>query len=321
MVRTIRACAAILLFLVATQLSARAETKLVIASANTSIGHLAFRVAQSQGYFAAEGLKPEVFDFRGGGPAIQALAGGGADACLCSGDHVVWLANHGIKARVLVAITGYYSYGLVTRASSPYTDLKSLKGQSIGVTSSGSASDNMARYAVRKIGLNPDTDFTVIGAGTTSAMVPAIDTGAVAAGMVTTPDFQFLMYSNKDKYRTVEDFTVVPYLTNALVVTDDWLKKNPETARALARAAVRGLQLVHSDPAAVAADLKKTYPQFDDPFVADMVKLTQRNLSTDGKLTEVEWQSVNTIVTAFDPELKQVPLADASGAEFLPSAN
>jgi NitT/TauT family transport system substrate-binding protein len=300
--------------------AAYSETKVTIATANNAIGQMAYRLADSKGYFAAEGLKPEAFDFKGGGPAIQAVAGGGADMCICTGDHVIWLANHGIKTRILIAVTLYYSYGLVTRAASPFTDLKSLKGHSIGITSSGSSTDNMIRYAAKTIGLDADKDFTLIGAGTTAAMVPAIETGAVDAGMLTTPDFQSFMYRGKEKYRTVEDFTKVPYLTSSYVVTDDWLKKNPTTARGFARAVVRALELIHSDPDAVRGDLKQAYPQFDEPFTEQMVKLARRNLSNDGKLDETVWQSVNDILTKSDAELKPVPYADAVALEFLPTA-
>src|SRR5437899_2268159 len=71
------ATAAILTVVSATSLPARAETKLTVSSANLSLGHMVQRLAQSKGYFAAEGIKTEVFDFKGGGPAIQALVGGG----------------------------------------------------------------------------------------------------------------------------------------------------------------------------------------------------------------------------------------------------
>jgi NitT/TauT family transport system substrate-binding protein len=319
MMRHNYASAAILMVLFALIVPARAETKITIASANTSLGHITFRLAQSKGYFAAEGIKAELFNFKGGGPAIQAMVGGGADMCICTGDHVIFLANHGIKARILAGVTLFNSYGLVARADSPYTDLKSLKGQRIGITSSGSSTDNMIRFAIKKIGLDPDKDFVLIGAGTTAAMEPAIETGSVAAGMLTTPAMQAFIYSGKGKYRVVDDFTVVPYPTSSYLVMDDWLKKNPETARGFARAIVRALQLVHSDPDAVRADLKKAYPQYDDAFIDQVIKLTQDKLSTDGRLSKTAWQSVNDILTGYNPKIKPVPYADAAAPEFLPA--
>jgi len=320
MLRLICATAALLSVVSATSLPARAETKLTVSSANLSLGHMVQRLAQSKGYFAAEGIKTEVFDFKGGGPAIQALVGGGADMCMCTGDHVIWLANNGIRTRVLVAVTLFNSYGLVARANSPYTDLRSLKGQRIGITSSGSSTDNMIRFAVRKLGLNADRDYVLIGTGTSAAMEPAIETGAVAAGMLTTPDFQSFLYRGKGRYRLIENFSVLPYVTSSYIVTDAWLRKNPEVARGVARAAVRALELIHTDHEAVRADLAKTYPQFDQAFVEQIVKETQAKLSKDGRLNESSWQSVNDIITSFDPKVKPVPYSEAAALEFLPTA-
>jgi NitT/TauT family transport system substrate-binding protein len=319
MLRSTCATIAILTALIAMPMTAGAETKLTLASANLAIGHMTQRLAQDKGFFAAEGIKSEVFDFKGGGPAIQAVVGGGADMCICTGDHVIWLANNGIKARVLVAVTLFNSYGLVARADSPYTDLKSLKGQRIGITSSGSSTDNMIRFAIKKIGLDADKDFMLIGTGTTAAMEPAIATGAVGAGMLSTPDFQSFMYRGKDKYRVIEDFTVVPYPTSSYIVTEAWLKQNPDTARGVARAIVRALDLIHSDPDVVRADLKKTYPHFDDPFIEQMVKVAQTKISKDGRLSEVAWQSVNDIIISYDPTVKRVPYAEAWAPEYLPA--
>jgi ABC-type nitrate/sulfonate/bicarbonate transport system substrate-binding protein len=103
-------------------------------------------------------------------------------------------------------------------------------------------------------------------------------------------------------------------------VTEAWLKKNPDTARGVARGIVRALQLIHTDAAVVRADLKNTYPQFDDAFLDQMVKEVQAKLSKDGRLNEVSWQSVNDIIVSYDPSVKPVPYADAAALEYLPAA-
>jgi len=109
-------------------------------------------------------------------------------------------------------------------------------------------------------------------------------------------------------------------VTSSYIVTDAWLRKNPEVARGVARAAVRALELIHTDHEAVRADLAKTYPQFDQAFVEQIVKETQAKLSKDGRLNESSWQSVNDIITSFDPKVKPVPYSEAAALEFLPTA-
>jgi NitT/TauT family transport system substrate-binding protein len=298
---------------------AMAETTVTFASANTSLGYMAQKLAEEKGFFAAEGIKPNIVDFQGGGPAVQATAGGGADICLCTGDHVIYLRNNGVVAKVLVSITQFHSYGLVARAGTPYTDLKSLKGQKVGITSAGSSTDNMIRFAIKQTGLDADKDFELLGIGTSGAMEPAIATGAIAAGMLTSPDFQAFMYKT-DKYKVVDDYTKVPYPTFSVLAMDSWLKKNPETARGVAKGLVRALQLVHADPGVVREYVKRVYPKFEDGLVEQVVADSERVLSPDGRMTEPVWKSLNDIIIGYNPKLKPVSLADAAAPEYLPPA-
>src|ERR1700732_4594796 len=93
--------------------SARAETTLRIASAQQSIASIPVVVAMQQKLFAAEGITAEIIDFEGGGPAVQALAGGGVDLCICAGDHAMRLASRGLGGTVLVALLDKHPYSLV----------------------------------------------------------------------------------------------------------------------------------------------------------------------------------------------------------------
>lgn len=318
--RVFRAIGPMLCTLVAALAPARGETIVNISSANLSLGHMAHRLAQSKGYYADEGIVTKTFDFKGGGPAIQAVAGGAADFCICTGDHVILLANNGIHLRVLVSVAQFNSYALIARADSPYTDLKSLAGQHIGITSSGSSTDNVMRYAIKKAGLDADKDFILLSTGTSSAMEPAIETSQIAAGMLTTPDFQAFLHNAPGKYKIVYDFSQLPYPTSSFLVMDSWLKSHEDTARRMARAVTRALQLIHTNPQAVRDDLHKTYPDFDESLVEEIADATQVKLSNDGKLTEATWQSINDILTGYDPNLKPVPYAYAAASEYLPSA-
>src|SRR5690606_13612672 len=70
--------------------AANAET-IRLARSTMSIGGLPIIIAQQEGMFEKAGLTVEVNDFKGGAPAIQALASGSVEACLCAGDHVIRL--------------------------------------------------------------------------------------------------------------------------------------------------------------------------------------------------------------------------------------
>jgi NitT/TauT family transport system substrate-binding protein len=297
----------------------RADTTVTVASASTGLQYMVQKLAEQRGFFAAEGITLKVVDFNGGGPAIQAVAGGGADYCICTGDHVIWLRQNNIEARILVAVSEFNTYGLVARGDSTFTDIPSLKGQRVGLTSPGSLTDNIMRYTIKQAGLDADKDFTLLGIGAATAMIPAIDTGAIAAGMVVTPDFQGLMRT-PGKYRVVKDFTQTRYITGGTVVMQSWLQKHPDTARGIVRAYLRALDAVRTDPDDVRAYLKQAYPRFDDAFIGELMQVADRLLSKDGRLHEETWQATNDILKSFTPDLKPVPFKDAVAFEYFPAA-
>ena len=96
---------------------------------------------------------------------MQAFAGGGVDLCICAGDHALRLASRGLGGAVLVALLDKHPYSLLAPINSPATDLKSLRGKAIGITSPGSLTDNTLRFMIRKLGFNPDSDYEIIAAG------------------------------------------------------------------------------------------------------------------------------------------------------------
>src|SRR5258706_6648002 len=80
---------------------AQAETIVNISSANLSLGHMAQRLAQSKGYYADEGIVTKMFDFKGGGPAIQAVSTGAAHKCVFGCDPNVLLVDNVIRLPLL----------------------------------------------------------------------------------------------------------------------------------------------------------------------------------------------------------------------------
>ena len=181
---------------------ASAETVLKFGVASVNEGLLPVRVANDQGLFKAEGIAVEFLDFRGGGPTVQAFAAGSVDFCICAADHVLRLANRGLDARIIVGLDEHHSYALLAKADSPYTDIKSLKGKSIGITSPGSFTDNTVRWAIKQAGLQAERDFQIVGAGGGASMRAAIETGQVDAGAVVTTEVADYLRSGKFKIVT-----------------------------------------------------------------------------------------------------------------------
>ncbi|GGF80347.1 hypothetical protein GCM10007301_45560 [Azorhizobium oxalatiphilum] len=298
--------------------AALAQTTLKFGAAQTSAGSLPLLVAQQKGLFAAEGIKMERIDFKGGAPAVQALAAGSIDICICAADHALRLQERGLGGKVLVALADQHSYALMAQGNAKPASLADLKGQKIGITSAGSLTDTTLRYAIKKLGLNPDTDFELISIGTGGPMRAAVESGAVAAGMFSTPDIQ-ANQAREGVYKIVEDFRKVPYAAQDLVVTDSWLKDHPQEAKAVANAVTKALKLIQSDRAVLRAAVVEMFPNFDTALVDRVTAdVAAGYLSPDGRMNPESYKTLLEMMLVADPNLKKIPYDDIVALTYLP---
>jgi NitT/TauT family transport system substrate-binding protein len=267
-------------------------------------GMLPIWVANDQGYFKAEGVELELVDFKGGGPAVQAFVGRSIEILFAATDHVLRLQNRGIPAVVLHGLDSYHNYTLISRANIQAKGLADLKGKSVGITSPGSMTDNTIRWAIKEKKLDPDRDFRISGAGVGAAMIAAIDSGKVDAGLVQQTDTAFLLQQKKGDYKVVEDFTSIPYAGYSVLALTSWVDANKNTARGIQRAVARAVSEVEKNPALGTAIIKKLYPHFSDELVVATVRSAIARVPKGGQYSAEAVESVNQIVRGADPKLK-----------------
>jgi NitT/TauT family transport system substrate-binding protein len=282
-----------------------AQTTVRLASAQNSIGSLPIVLAMREGLFAAENIKIEIVDFRGGAPAIQALASGSVEGCICAADHAVRLRARGQGGLVLSALTEIHGYGLVALANSPAKDLKDLRGKKIGITSAGSLTDNTLRYYLEEAGMNADRDVEITGVGTGGPMRAAIETGAVAAGMLTTPDVQAAMADGR--FKMIQDYRNLQYPALGLLVLEKWVQRDEASARAVSRAIVKAEGMVRTNRPAVEAALAEMYPALDAKIRGVLADEAPRLLSADGHMAPEGFALMQRMLKVSDPGVAPVP--------------
>jgi len=271
-------------------------------------GLLPIRVAMDQGLFKAEGVNVELINFRGGGPAVQAFAGGGVDFCICAADHVVRLVNRRFDARIIVGLDEHHSYALLGKTGAPYGDVKSLSGKRIGVTSPGSFTDNTVRWAITKAGLKPERDFQIISAGGGASMRAAIDSGQVDAGTVVSTEISD--YLRSGKFKIVTDWRTLQYPALVVIGRQKWVDANNAEAKGFVRAVARALRIVQADSAAVARSAKALYPTFSNDALADIAASAKARLSKDGSVAADGFEVMQEVVLLSDATLTRVKKAD-----------
>jgi NitT/TauT family transport system substrate-binding protein len=291
---------------------AQAQTRVVVGAASNSELASPIHLAQQRGWFREAGLAVEILDFRGGAPAIQAFVGGGINVCICAVDHVARLQARNIDGVLAVALDTKHSYALVARGDAAFTDLASLRGRRLGITSPGSFTDNTLRWALRRASMNPDRDVEILGAGTGATMRAAIDSARIDAGMMINSDLvNALAGPSPAGYRVILDLRTVPYPSLGLLARRGWLERPDSGARAFTAAVVRGIEAIRTDRSAATAALKEQFPTYSDAVLADLAEDLQARLAPGGLLREAELANLLDMLSVAAPNLPPVTLAQA----------
>src|SRR6267142_2028237 len=136
--------------------------------------YLPLSIAESLGYFKAEGLDVSIADFAGGSRALQAVVGGSADVVSGAFEHTLNMQAKGqpMRAFVLQGRTPQIVLGVGTKAMPDYKSIADLKGKKIGVTAPGSSTNILANFVLGRGGLKP-SDVSIIGVGASQGAVAA----------------------------------------------------------------------------------------------------------------------------------------------------
>ena len=139
---------------------AQSDTVKVVYYPPWNISKLPLYLARDTGIFERNGLKLSWTNPGSNEKLLAAMKNGGGDIFVVSSNHVVQNNATGGPPLTLVANSGYnYSVLLVDSA---ITRPEDLRGKKIGTGEPGSTPDRLTRLALRKLGLDPDRDVTLV---------------------------------------------------------------------------------------------------------------------------------------------------------------
>lgn len=237
--------------------------------------YLATTLAQQIGAFNAAGVKVEIEDTGAGSKSLQAILGGSADVASGFYDHTIQMAAEGKAIRAFVNLTRYPGAVLVAspEGAKRISRIQDLKGANLGVTAPGSSSHFFLNHVLVKNGLAP-TDVSVVALGGGRSRVAALENSKVDAGVLFEPGISFLMkrapqcrvlVDTRTQQAVSDLFGTAEYPSAVLYAKAEWLQKNPETARALAKAMRHTLKwIAEHSPAEIAAKMPESF-RGEDP--------------------------------------------------------
>ncbi|MFT8242919.1 ABC transporter substrate-binding protein [Roseomonas sp. BN140053] len=215
-------------------------------------------LAQSRGYFTAEGVEVTFQLGRGGADVAKQVALGNAEIGGGSGDTAMIVRANGLPVRGVALLGGGSLYQIATRKDRNIRSLADLRGKKIGVIAFGDTGYYALLGALAGSGIRKnDVQIQAVGA---AGMVQLMLSGDLD-GITATPDWA----DNIETAGTALDYhaldRVFPALAQAVLTSDKMTQERPAAVRGVVRGILRGVSACMQDPAAAAADFCKAVPQ------------------------------------------------------------
>jgi len=294
--------------------------------------YLPLTIAESLGYFKAEGLDVTINDFAGGAQSLRALVGGSVDVVSGAFEHTVNMQAKGQKLRafVLMGRAPQIVLGINPKTMPNFKTVADLKGKKIGVTAPGSSTNVMANFVLAKAGIKP-ADVSFIGVGASSGAVAAMRSGQIDA--ISNLDPVITLLQRSGDLKIVSDTRVVaeadkvfggPMPAACLYAKAEFVDKNPATAQALANAIVRADKWIQgAGPGEIINAVPETYLLGDRAVYIDAFLAAKGALSADGLFPEKGADTAFRALASIDAEIAaaKLDLAAVYTNDFAKKAN
>jgi NitT/TauT family transport system substrate-binding protein len=216
--------------------SADALENIVIAYPTTSSQFAPLWFARDVGLYEKYGLDGQLVFIQGGSILLQAMLAGQAQAAQNGIAETMVAVLRGGDVKILGVTSNIFPYSLIVSKS--VKSAKDLVGGRIAVNRvGGDVSAIASRVALRKLGLNPDKDVTMLQVGGSPQRLAALQSGAVQGAAL---DFMSGLRLSKQGYTVLAQVSLnYPYL--GPVVSARFLREKPATAEAFVKAFVESI--------------------------------------------------------------------------------
>lgn len=251
-------------------------------------------VAKETGIFAKNGLDVQVIFFTGGTTAILALVSGDVPITQVSGPGLVNSALAGSDAVFVAA--GMTSLNYVLMGKGGIKTGEQLKGGTVAISRFGSATDSIARFALRKIGLTPGKDVTLVQVGSGPDRLAAILTGRVTAAVINPPSNFIAERQGLAVVADVAQMGLV-FQHTGVATTRRFIRENPDLVRRYMRAHVEAVHRIWTDKESTVRTLGKYMGSNVD---REILEKSRDNILTEALLPKKQVPSLEGLKTVLE---------------------
>ena len=176
---------ALLVLLMLCRTRSDAQERLRVGLGSISLQSGLVHIAKDRGLFAKYGLSVESIYIPGGSTNVQVLVSGNLDLSQLSGAPGVAANLEGADLVYFVGLLDKLNYQLIAR--SEIKTIEQLRGKKFAVSRYGSSADFGMRAMLKKVGIDPIKEATILQIGDEPARIAAVTSGNVDGTVVNAP--------------------------------------------------------------------------------------------------------------------------------------
>jgi ABC-type nitrate/sulfonate/bicarbonate transport system substrate-binding protein len=273
---------ALQIFGFATVVSAQSPVIRVVYYPPWNISKLPMYLAREAGIFERDGLNITWTDPGSNEKLLTGLKKGEADIAVVSANHIVQNNATGGARMVLVGNTGY-NYSAFLAAPSIKSS-RDLVGKKVGTGEPGSTPDQLTRLALRKIGIDPEKDVTLVpfAEGRNSDRVKNLLSGEIA-GMMVTAETLFALekigaHARLNRLTDHKELKIYAGGGADYAVAASFLTSRREDAKKFMAGICQGIAIARSDKAKALTFVAKSARDLDPAAVEYLYGLYMNNV-------------------------------------------
>jgi NitT/TauT family transport system substrate-binding protein len=253
--------------------------KLVVSYSNIIGDELPLWSTKEGGFFEQNALEIGDLQNIASAQGVPAVISNQVQVAQVGGSEVLSVNAEGGDLVIVAQLAGVYPF--VLEVAAPIKTIADLKGKKVGVSSVGSSSDIATRAALKKMGLDPDKDVTIVAVGSAAQRTAAMLSGAIDAGVSQPPDS---LAVEKAGFHVLYDLAgqKLPSANTSVVVTRAFMTANKAVVQRYVDSLLQGIKKMKAERQFGIDTLKKYFKSTDDvamaatyDFYAQLVTATQ----------------------------------------------
>jgi NitT/TauT family transport system substrate-binding protein len=290
---------------------AQSTRKVRLAYAGWEVGTAVAYIGVDAGLFKKNGIEVEELPIRDTLSAgVQSLLG--VDLLIGFGSPLAVLQPlaNGADVTLIGSHVSFDQYGM--GVGSGVSSMKDLKGKKVGVSALGARSDLVARVLLRRAGLDPAKDVEMVAAGLTPARALALTKDLVQG----VPLRQDVAAEARKLGIKIIDMKTVPIMTDLLMTTRSFIKKEEELVRRFMKGYANAIQYFVSKRSESLNILKKYFPGTQGSGVDAMYDAFSAQLRPLPELNNEALQAFMDVGAAVDERTKKLTPSDIVEPKF-----